>query len=428
VNQIVRIFICIILLVLCGWIFAAEMAPVPLRISREEAIRMAIVKNPQVLAAQEQAEQARARITEAKALPDLTFETTLEQQDNFFHPRSATTEDYGIGFTIPFPSKLQIAGKVATTELNSAKLNVVLTRNEIAAQTAQAYDALLVALSHEQILTDGKNLSQDFLNKTQGRYEAGTVPRLDTIKAKVDLVLAENDIIANERTIATARATLNRLLARPQGGPIEISETLEIPPPLAELDALEKLALASRPEILMNASDLQGASFATNLASKYWLPDFSITLSKNFTAGSPSAYTTAGSVSLPFLLFWQHRNGEIAEARHREAELAATANDLAAQVSLDVRTAYATASTAIRQAIYIRDELIPEAKEAFQIASTSYSLGGSSALDLLDAKRTMLDAQGQYADAMGAANDAIADLEKAVGAPLLPATGGSHDQ
>jgi cobalt-zinc-cadmium efflux system outer membrane protein len=97
-------------------------------------------------------------------------------------------------------------------------------------------------------------------------------------------------------------------------------------------------------------------------------------------------------------------------------------------VSLDVRTAYATASTAIRQAAYIRDELLPEAKEAFQIASTSYELGGSSALDLLDAKRTMLDAQTQYADALGAANDAIADLEKAVAAPLPPATGEVHEK
>ena len=426
-NQIAGVFIFVLLFAASGPLVSAESAPESLRISRQEAIRMAISKNPQVIAAKEQAEQARARIAEATALPDPTFETTLEQEDNFLHPRSASTEDYGIGFTIPFPSKVHLAGKVATTALNSAQLNVAQTSNDIATQTAQAYDALLVALNHQQILTDGKNLAQDFLNKTQARYEAGTVPRLDTIKAKVDLVQVENDLISNERTIATSRATLNRLLARPQGAPISLADTLEIPPPLADLDALEKLALASRPEVLINASDLEGARINTNLQSKYWLPDISLTLSRNFTAGAPPAYTTAGSVTLP-LLFWQHNKGLIAESKHRELELLATANDLSAQVSLDVRTAYATASTAIRQAIYIRDELLPEAREAFQIASTSYSLGGSSALDLLDAKRTMLDAEGQYADALGAANDAIADLEKAVAAPLPPPTGGTHEK
>ena len=57
----------------------------------------------------------------------------------------------------------------------------------------------------------------------------------------------------------------------------------------------------------------------------------------------------------------------------------------------------------------------------------SYGLGGSSALDLLDAKRTLLDAESQYADALGAANDARAELELAVGAPLLRRTPGGND-
>jgi cobalt-zinc-cadmium efflux system outer membrane protein len=285
----------------------------------------------------------------------------------------------------------------------------------------------LVALGHEQVLTDGRKLAEDFLNKTQARFEAGTVPKLDTIKAKVDLAEAVNELIANERNTATARATLNRLLVRPQGAPIEPADPLDVPAPLADITALEKLALASRPELLSNAADRESARQSTRLASNYWLPDVGLTLSRNYTAGDPAAYSTAASINLP-LFFWQHNKGEIAEAKHREAELAATANDLTAQVNLDVRSAYASASTTIRQAIYIRDELLPEAREAFQIASTSYGLGGSSALDLLDAKRTMLDAENQYADALGAANDAVADLEKAVGASLPTATGATNEK
>jgi len=69
-----------------------------------------------------------------------------------------------------------------------------------------------------------------------------------------------------------------------------------------------------------------------------------------------------------------------------------------------------------------------EAAEAYRIASVSYGLGGSSALDLLDAKRTMLEAKSQYTDALGAANDALADLERAAGAPLPAPSGDSHDQ
>ena len=57
---------------------------------------------------------------------------------------------------------------------------------------------------------------------------------------------------------------------------------------------------------------------------------------------------------------------------------------------------------------------------------TSYTLGGSSALEVIDAQRTLLDAQTQYAAALAAANDAIADLERATGAPFSASRGGSN--
>ena len=84
----------------------------------------------------------------------------------------------------------------------------------------------------------------------------------------------------------------------------------------------------------------------------------------------------------------------------------------------DLRNAYATASTAQRQVQFLATELVPSAEEQYRIASTTYGLGGSSALEVIDAQRTLLDARNQYTTALGALNDAVADLERATGAPL----------
>lgn len=405
----------------------ASTAAEPFRISRKDAVATAISNNPAVAAAREQVEQARARISEATALPDPAFVTTLEEETGFFSPKTATSKDFGLDFGIPFPNKLRLAGNVAKADLKSTEYSLTLLQQQIALQTEQAYDALQVALLHDENLKEAKRLADEFLTKTQSRFEAGTVPKLDVIKAKVDVAQAENDLIATERTISTARANLNRLLVRPLGSPIEATDPLEVPPPYADIETLEKTALATRPEILGSISDREGARQASTLAGRFWLPDFDITLWRNYTTGDPNAYGMALSATLP-LFFWQHNKGEVAEARHREAELAATANDLSAQIGLDVRTTWATATTALKQVVYIRDELLPEAREAFQVASTAYGLGGISALDLLDAKRTMLDAESQYDDALGAANDSRADLERAVGAPLPPSSGEANDQ
>jgi cobalt-zinc-cadmium efflux system outer membrane protein len=107
--------------------------------------------------------------------------------------------------------------------------------------------------------------------------------------------------------------------------------------------------------------------------------------------------------------------------------LSASYRDLEAQVDQDVRSTYAAAETALRQASFLRDQLLPEARRAYEIALVSYGLGGSSALDVLDARRTLLDAESQYADALGAANDARADLERAIGRPLEAAPGGTGE-
>ena len=387
-------------------------------LSRRQAVAEALAKNPALEASREQVEQARARVVEAKAFPDPSFAADLTQQESLLKPSTATSRDIGINLTLPFPSKLRLAGRVATADLRAAEFSLAQLGNQIASQTAQAYDALLVAERHRQDLTDGRAFAEDFLKKTEARFQAGTVAKLDVIKATVDVAQAGTALIANERAIATSRATLNQALGRPPGALIEAADDLtDVPPPLPDIETLAALAAASRPEIRSVLAQREGAKDATTLAKRYWLPDLNLGLARNFTTGDPAAYSTSLSFTLP-LFFWQHTNGAIAEARHREAELDATRRDTASQVDLDLRSAHAAADTARRQALFIRDQLLPAAREAYRIASATYTMGGTSALEFLDAKRALLDAKSQYTDALGAAGDAMANLERAVGAPL----------
>jgi cobalt-zinc-cadmium efflux system outer membrane protein len=183
-----------------------------------------------------------------------------------------------------------------------------------------------------------------------------------------------------------------------------------------------------RPELAGLRSQQAGARAASTLASQYWMPDLSLGLSKNIFPDTPNSYSGSIGFSVP-LFFWNHQRGEVAASRHRERELEAAYTDLSAQVDQDVRVSYATAASALLQAQYLRDQLLPEARRAYEVARVSYGLGGSSALDVLDARRTLLEAESQYADALGAANDARADLERAVGALLDTASPGeSHDR
>ncbi|MDQ2767608.1 MAG: TolC family protein, partial [Gemmatimonadota bacterium] len=367
----------------------------PLRLDRDSAIKEALAHNPTLAIAREQIAQARARVTQGYALPEPSVSAAVLGANGIARPHTASETDLGVGITIPFPNKIILRGQAAKADLGNFDELYLQQRQLIASQTAQAYDSLLVALRHREDLVVTKTLAEDFVKKTQARFNAGTAAKLDVVKGQVDVAQAENDLIANERGIANARAGLNRLLGRVLGAPVEPADTLGVPSVPADFERLEKLAMEYRPELRGLQRQRESARANERLAQQFFLPDVTLGLSRNNIYGTDPTYTTSIGIDLP-IFFWQHQRGEVAEAKHRQAELAASYRDVTSQVGQDLRNAYATASTAARQVQFLAEQLVPSAEEQYKIASTTYGLGGSSALEVIDAQRTLLDAKNQY--------------------------------
>jgi outer membrane protein TolC len=387
-----------------------------------------VARNPQLQVAAEQVAQARARKVQGTAIPDPQFDATFDQSRGVFGAGGGTERSVSASLTIPFLDKFRLQGRLGTADVRSAGFSATLTRQLIVAQTSETYDSLLGSLRRERDLREASALARDFVRRAEARYNAGTTPKLDLVRAQAELARAENDLIANERDVANARAALNRLVGRPLGAPIAAADSLAVPPAPPDLERLVAAALAARPELADLKSQQEGARAATGLAREYWLPDLTIGISRDYADPGPGVLFTGVSLPIP-LFFWQHSRGEIGEARHRELELAAAYRDLEGQVGQDLRAAYASAAAALRQAVYIRDQLLPLARQAYRIASVSYGLGGSSALELLDARRDLLDAESQYTDALAAANSTRAELERAAATPLdTLETGDIHDR
>jgi cobalt-zinc-cadmium efflux system outer membrane protein len=389
-----------------------------LRLSRAEAVALARTRNPQLAAAREQIAEARANRVQSVAIPDPAATASLDQQPGFFRSAPGGQKNIGATLAVPFPDKFRLNNAIGVANIQAAQASYTALAQQIAAQTSEQYDSLLVARRHRVDLLEARQLAQDFLVRTNARFQAGTAPRLDVIRAQVDLAAATNDLIANQRDIVNASAGLDRLIGRPVGAPVAPTDSLDVPPGLPALDALQQLALQSRPELAGAMAERRGAASSTTLAREFWLPDVTFGFTRNLAPdGGPGQFSTGLAFPIP-VLFWQHTRGEVAFAQHRERELAATYRDLEAAVAQDVRTAYASASTALQQLLYIRDQLLPSARAAYRAAAASYAIGGSSAFEVIDARRTLLDAESQYADALANANTARTDLERAVSVPL----------
>jgi cobalt-zinc-cadmium efflux system outer membrane protein len=389
----------------------------PVCLSRSGAIALALAANPQIEIAGAQAQQARALKIAGVALPDPVGSVEWDGSPAPFGIGGQIDRIVGATITVPFIDKFRLNGRIGTAGIHQSEFDSVAVRQAIASQTAQTYDSLLSALRHHVNLIEADSLAQDFLRKTQARFDAGTVARLDVVNAQVAVAQERNAMIANTRDIANARASLNRLVGRPLGAPVLTSDSLTVPPALPDQGMLAAAALRNRPELASLQAQLTGARATTSLAREFWLPDFTLGVSKDYLVPSPGYFTTALSFPIP-VLYWNHSRGEIAEDRFREQELDATYRDTRAAVGQDVRVAYATAQTALDQAVFIRDQLLPSARQAYRIAAASYGLGGSSELEVNAARAALLDAESQYTDALAAASSARADLERAIGASL----------
>lgn len=394
-----------------------------LRLSRRQAIAEALMRNAQLAIAREQTAQARARRVSAIAIPDPNVSASFDQAAGPFAFRGAGSRPLEVDLTVPFPDKFRLNNRIGRADIGASESNYRLQQQTVALAASATYDSLLSALKHREFLKDARDLAADFLKRTQARYDAGTAAKLDVIQAQVGLAQSNNDLIANERDVATAQASLNRTLGRVVGAPIHPTDTLEVPAELPDSATIEQVALARRPELAILQQQQQGARATTSLTKEFWLPDIFFAMQRDYAAPGSPLFTTGISLPVP-IFYWQHSRGDIAQAQHAERELEATYRDTRAQVIQDVRSAYANASTAMRQVAFLRDELLPAARDAYRVAATSYSLGGSSAIEVLTARSALLDAQSQLVDALAAANTARADLERALGAQV-PVTGAS---
>ncbi|HXI98037.1 MAG TPA: TolC family protein, partial [Gemmatimonadaceae bacterium] len=219
------------------------------RLSRREAIALALAHNPQLEIARAQIGEAKARKVEAVSIPDPAAIASLDQQPGLFRSASGGQKNVGVGVVVPFPNKLRLQGKIAQSDVAAAELAYQLQRQLVAAQTAEAYDSLLVALRHRADLTEADTLARNFLQRTEARFNAGTAARLDVIKATVDVAQAANQLLTNALDVQTAGSALDRLLGRPSGVAVIPTDSLVVPDSIPSLDRIIAAGLTARPEL-----------------------------------------------------------------------------------------------------------------------------------------------------------------------------------
>lgn len=383
----------------------------------DQCISLALQQNPLILSSLKQYQASLARISQAKALPQPSLNFDSDFQPKFFNFKDAGELYYGFSQSIEFPGKRYVRGKIASHESNEILSEIELLKLGIAFQVKEAFYALLLAQEKLKYAQQNLDLSQDFLQKTELKYQAGDVAKVEVLRAKVETAKAANQLRKANNEVRLAKAKLNFLLARKKYAPLAIKGQLKKTPLQLNLEQLREQAFQFRPELKRIKFSLKKESFKKKQGYLGYFPDFELGVSKHKVLGETTTWDVTLSFPIP-LFFWQPKKGEIAEAEANIESLKRGAEHLQNAISLEVEEAYMNALTAANQINLFEDEILTQAEEVYNLFLFSYQEGEIGGIELIEARRSLMEARQSYADALFNYDLALAALEKSIGQKL----------
>ena len=235
--------------------------------------------NPEIKAARRDIDMWVARIAPAGAPPDPTVSVGYMGgllRPPFFPAASApgSFRQFGFSQEVPFPGKLGLKTRVATTEADAVRWDYETTRRRLVANLKTAYVEYQYLNRSLDILERNKERLSQFRQIAEARFSVGQGAQQDVLKAQVEisLILERQALVEQQR--GTLLAQINGLLFRPQDTPLDPTLTFTVTPLGSPVEDLRALLRQNYPALKRDERVIARGQQALELARKELLPDF----------------------------------------------------------------------------------------------------------------------------------------------------------
>ena len=397
--------------------------PATAAISLKSLVTEALEQNPEIIAMRRNFDMMRARVPQAKALPEPMLSYGYMGNAVPLPPFDVQKGDpssgraLGLSQEIPFPGKLATKGKMANVAAEAEWWAYEQTRLNVVAEVKDAYFDLYYIVKASETVTKNKELLEKFAKIAEAGFAVGKGIQQDVLKAQVEVSRLIDQLTVLEQRRLTAEARLNSLLFRepetPVGRPEEIRPR-EFSYGLAEL---YELALTSYPTLKAQRRRIDREQYGVELAKKDFYPDFSVGLTYFNRPGMPEMYGVNVGVKIP-LYFWQKQRPAVAEATASAAAEKQRLENITTLLFFRIKDRYLAATTAERLVKLYGTTIIPQSSLALESAIAGYEAGKVDFLTLLDNLVTLRNYELSYYEQLSNVEKAIAALEPLVGVTL----------
>jgi len=393
-----------------AWVVAAMGTTALQAVTLDDCITAALRNNPDLRAATERVQAARAALQQARSAyyPTLGSSVTYARTDNppqafmmMLNQRSVSmqsdfnnppdTDNLALGLGLKYPlfdfGRRSLDTAMAREGSEIQQLVLQGLQNELVHQVARGYFSVLQASAYVAVQEESVQTLEESLRVANERFKAGSAVKTDVLNLDVQLAQANEDLIRARNGVRLTLAALNTAIGANLAGSSNMPAVVELPatpPPEHEDPAV----LQDRPEL---QAARKGATVQRNALQKarkqYW-PTVNAygSLDWNSAVSSDFERSYLVGVMAEVDLFDGFRRqsvttGAKAQARAAEAEVAKAANNLA----LDLTAASIQAGEAWER-LEVARKSIANAEEALRITRERYQQGAANLPELLTAQ------------------------------------------
>jgi len=425
----------------------AQQAQQPSPLTLQQAVNIALEKNPQRKAALADTKVASADVREARSflLPHITFSETATRgndpvyvfgsklrQQRFTAPDFAlsvlnTPTPFG-NFATRFGGTWNLFDSFASWRAvhraervkDAAGHQLERTDQEIVFRVIDSYYAVLLAKKQLELANQAMKTAQAILDRGKNRFESGVAVESDFLSAQVRLAARKQELIHAEHNLALARVQLSIAMGISTENEFDPSDALEDRIlPATSIEDAEKRALEMRPDLKRVRSEEAVQQQSVSIAKSSFGPRVNAFAgweadNPTFVAGGGGNNWLAGVEVQIDLFQGGAKRAHLAHERAMQEKVAALKEVATDAIRLEVRRAYYDADAAHQQ-VDVARTAIAESQESLRINQNRYDSGLATITDLLAAEEAARRSQTDYWETIYRYHTSYANLELASG-------------
>jgi outer membrane protein, heavy metal efflux system len=396
----------------------------PVKITLDEAIRLALQHNYTLLAARTTIQQSQAQEITANLRPNPVLIGDWEYLPLFApsywtstYLGESTEADLGLSYLIERGKKRQHRLQAAKDQTAVTTSLVADNERTLTFQVATQFVNVQLAESTLELAQENLKSYQRTVEISEMRYKKGAISEDDYLKIDLQLLQFQNDLSQAQLATVQALSDLRQLLGYESvSANYDVVGPFDYSPLQTNLQELQLKALQERPDLRAAKQGVTAANSQYALAKANGKRD--VTAQFNYThVNGINAASLFGSIQLPL---FDRNQGEIARTQFAIAQSQNQEKAANGQVMTDVRDAYENLQTSDHIVQLYRSGYLERAQKDRDISEYAYQRGAVRLLDFLDAERSYRATQLAYRQALAAWRLALEQLRQAVGTRSLP--------